>query len=77
MFTDKLVAKIPSTSNGVIKEIKYEVDDVCLVGHTLLTITVEAEEDGSSSEAAEIQYGETQTVQNAGPNQIQTNKTPS
>ena len=59
MFTDKLVAKIPSTSNGIIKDIKFEVDDVCLVGHTLLTITVEPEEDATSSEAAEIQYGET------------------
>lgn len=54
VFTDKLVAKIPSTSNGVIKDIKYEVDDVCLVGHTLLTITVEGEEESETSGAAEI-----------------------
>jgi pyruvate/2-oxoglutarate dehydrogenase complex dihydrolipoamide acyltransferase (E2) component len=51
VFTDKLVAKIPSTSNGYIKEIKYEVDDVCLVGHTLLTIEIEPEES-----AADIDY---------------------
>lgn len=58
VFTDKLVAKIPSTSNGVIKDIKYEVDDVCLVGHTLLTITVEGEEESETSGAAEIQFGQ-------------------
>ena len=44
VFTDKLVAKIPSTGNGIIKSINYEIDDVCLVGHTLLTIEVESEE---------------------------------
>jgi 2-oxoisovalerate dehydrogenase E2 component (dihydrolipoyl transacylase) len=44
VFTDKLVAKIPSTSNGIIKDINFEVDDVCLVGHTLLTIETESEE---------------------------------
>lgn len=54
MFTDKLVAKIPSTSNGIIKEINYSVDDVCLVGHTLLTITIENED----SAAAVIDYSE-------------------
>lgn len=48
VFTDKLVAKIPSTADGVVKAISYEIDDVCLVGHSLLTIEVE---DGS--EAAE------------------------
>ena len=43
VFTDKLVAKIPSPADGVVQEINYEIDDVCLVGHTLLTI--EAQED--------------------------------
>ena len=42
VFTDKLVAKIPSSSDGIVKEIKYEIDDVCLVGHALLTIETEA-----------------------------------
>ena len=41
VFTDKLVAKIPSTTEGVVKEISYEVDDICLVGHSLLSIEVE------------------------------------
>jgi len=40
VFTDKLVAKIPSTSTGIVKEVKFEMDDVCLVGHELLSIEV-------------------------------------
>jgi pyruvate/2-oxoglutarate dehydrogenase complex dihydrolipoamide acyltransferase (E2) component len=38
VFTDKLVAKIPSTCTGVVKAVKFKVDDVCLVGHDLLEI---------------------------------------
>lgn len=45
MFTDKLVAKIPSTHDGVIKSIKYKNDELCLVGHALIEIEVE---DGAS-----------------------------
>jgi len=41
VFTDKLVAKIPSTCEGIVKEISYEEDDICLVGHSLLSIEVE------------------------------------
>ena len=41
VYTDKLVAKIPSTCTGVVKSVKFEVDDVCLVGHSLLEIEVE------------------------------------
>lgn len=40
VFTDKLVAKIPSTCTGVVKSVKFKVDDVCLVGHDLLEIEV-------------------------------------
>lgn len=43
VFTDKLVAKIPSTHDGVVKDVKFEIDDVCLVGHTLITIEIEEE----------------------------------
>ena len=46
VYTDKLVAKIPSNFDGIVKEINYNVDDVCLVGHALMTI--EVEDDGSS-----------------------------
>ena len=41
MFTDKLVAKIPSTHDGVIKSIKYKNDEMCLVGHALIEIEVD------------------------------------
>ena len=45
VFTDKLVAKIPSSADGVVKEIKYEVDDVCLVGHSLLSLVTDQGEE--------------------------------
>ena len=38
MFTDKLVAKIPSTATGVVTEINFGDDDICPVGHVLLKI---------------------------------------
>jgi len=44
VFTDKLVAKIPSTVTGIVQEINFEEDDVCLVGHSLLKIVPEGEE---------------------------------
>ena len=51
VFTDKLVAKIPSTHDGVIKSIKYKNDDICLVGKALVEIEVE-EESGTATTAA-------------------------
>jgi len=50
VFTDKLVAKIPSTCSGVVTKISFEEDDVCLVGHALLEI--ESNEEGNESEPA-------------------------
>jgi len=41
VFTDKLVAQIPSTHAGIIKEIYFKTDDVCPVGCTLADIEVE------------------------------------
>ena len=41
VYTDKLVAKIPSTADGVVTAIEYQEDDVCLVGHALLSIETE------------------------------------
>jgi len=49
VYTDKLVAKIPSTADGVVKEIKKEVEDVCLVGHTLLSIEAVGDKPASTS----------------------------
>jgi pyruvate/2-oxoglutarate dehydrogenase complex dihydrolipoamide acyltransferase (E2) component len=48
VFTDKLVAKIPSTCSGTVKEVLFNVDDICLVGHSLLSIELENEEVSSS-----------------------------
>lgn len=45
VFTDKLVAKIPSTHTGIVKEIKFAADDVCLVGHSLISIETEGGEE--------------------------------
>lgn len=47
MFTDKLVAKIPSTHDGVIKSINYKNDEICLVGKAL--IEMEVEEGGAAT----------------------------
>jgi pyruvate/2-oxoglutarate dehydrogenase complex dihydrolipoamide acyltransferase (E2) component len=38
VFTDKLVAKIPSTASGVVREIHFANDTICAVGHTVMTI---------------------------------------
>jgi 2-oxoglutarate dehydrogenase E2 component (dihydrolipoamide succinyltransferase) len=47
VFTDKLVAKIPSTATGKITEINFSNDDIAPVGHILLKI-----ETGADVEAA-------------------------
>jgi pyruvate/2-oxoglutarate dehydrogenase complex dihydrolipoamide acyltransferase (E2) component len=44
VYTDKLVAKIPSTCTGIVKSVKFAIDDICLVGHSLLEIEVEGSE---------------------------------
>eukprot|EP00355_Strombidium_rassoulzadegani_P006760 CAMPEP_0168627944 /NCGR_PEP_ID=MMETSP0449_2-20121227/11572_1 /TAXON_ID=1082188 /ORGANISM="Strombidium rassoulzadegani, Strain ras09" /LENGTH=130 /DNA_ID=CAMNT_0008670313 /DNA_START=132 /DNA_END=524 /DNA_ORIENTATION=+ len=49
VFTDKLVAKIPSTCTGIVKDIKFQTDDVCLVGHSLLSIEIEVDDKDASS----------------------------
>lgn len=41
VFTDKLVAKIPSTHDGIVESINYKVDDICMVGHALIDLKVE------------------------------------
>jgi 2-oxoisovalerate dehydrogenase E2 component (dihydrolipoyl transacylase) len=44
VFTDKLVAKIPSTHKGLVKAVHFKVDEVCLVGHNLIDIEIEGED---------------------------------
>ena len=51
VFTDKLVAKIPSTHGGIVKDVKFVADDVCLVGHALLIIEADDEEGGEVAAA--------------------------
>ena len=49
MFTDKLVAKIPSTASGKVTKINFGDDDIIPVGHVILTI-----EDGGSGAADSV-----------------------
>jgi len=51
VFTDKLVAKIPSAADGTVIEIKKLPDEVCLVGHSLMSIRVD-DEDGDEANAS-------------------------
>ena len=48
VFTDKLVAKIPSTATGRVTAVKFGDDDVVPVGWTL----IEIEEEGEGDEPA-------------------------
>lgn len=43
VFTDKLVAKIPSTATGRVTEINFKPEDLAPVGHILLKIETEDE----------------------------------
>jgi pyruvate/2-oxoglutarate dehydrogenase complex dihydrolipoamide acyltransferase (E2) component len=36
VFTDKLVAKIPSTASGKVTAVHFKNDDICPVGHTIM-----------------------------------------
>ena len=38
VFTDKLVAKIPSTATGKVTEINFGDDEIIPVGHVMLKI---------------------------------------
>ena len=50
VFTDKLVAKIPSTATGKVTAINFGDDEIIPVGHVMLSI--EADEDGEEVDAA-------------------------
>jgi pyruvate/2-oxoglutarate dehydrogenase complex dihydrolipoamide acyltransferase (E2) component len=47
VFTDKLVAKIPSTHDGIIRKINFGNDTLCPVGHAL--IEIETSEEGEET----------------------------
>ena len=63
VYTDKLVAKIPSTCTGIVKSVKFEIDDVCLVGHSLLEIEVEGSEAEPETKKEQPQKEEQVTMQ--------------
>ena len=68
MFTDKLVAKIPSTASGVVTEINFGDDDICPVGHVLLKIEDEegkVEEVEAAVPASQTQAAPAETKQPA------------
>ena len=71
MFTDKLVAKIPSTATGKITEINFGDDDIIPVGHVILKID-EGEGGESSNEAAEPanQVAPAQPLQSSSSNTV-------
>jgi pyruvate/2-oxoglutarate dehydrogenase complex dihydrolipoamide acyltransferase (E2) component len=69
VFTDKLVAKIPSSASGKIISINYGDDDICKVGHAIMTI-----EDGEGAEvvvetpvAAEPEVKSAEPMQQSAP----------
>ncbi len=53
MFTDKLVAKIPSTATGKITAINFGDDDIIPVGHVIMSIEdVDGEEEVDAAQPA-------------------------
>jgi len=57
VFTDKLVAKIPSTATGKVTAINFGDDDIIPVGHVILSIdeTGEGSDSDSDVEPAAVQ----------------------
>ena len=55
MFTDKLVAKIPSTASGVVKEINFTNDSICKVGHPIMVIETDEDAAVPASNPAPVQ----------------------
>ena len=70
MFTDKLVAKIPSTATGKVTEINFGDDEIAPVGHVLLKI----ESTDGETETVEVDAAVPEAVQ---PAQSQTHETTS
>ena len=70
VFTDKLVAKIPSTATGKVTEINFGDDEIAPVGHVLLKI----ESTDGETETVEVDAAVPEAVQ---PAQSQTHETTS
>lgn len=68
MFTDKLVAKIPSTATGRITEINFGDDEIIPVGHVILKID-ESGSDASTEVEAAVPATDLQPTQQAASTQ--------
>ncbi|MEM6515607.1 MAG: dihydrolipoamide acetyltransferase family protein [Bacteroidota bacterium] len=53
--TDKVDSEVPSTISGVIKEIKFEVNDVIAIGETVAVIEVNGEMENSKKQSVPAQ----------------------
>lgn len=58
VFTDKLVAQIPSTHKGIVKNVYFSADDVCAVGSTLAEIELD---DGEATQSEPEKKAESTT----------------
>lgn len=58
VFTDKLVAKIPSTASGKVTAIKFVNDDIAPVGHVLMTIETDGSELEEEAAAPDLKAAE-------------------
>ncbi|CAI2369015.1 unnamed protein product [Moneuplotes crassus] len=64
VFTDKLVAQIPSTHKGILKKIYYQDDEICQVGSTLADVELlEGDQTNSEESAEENIFDETSAAQ--------------
>ena len=73
VFTDKLVAKIPSTATGKVTEINFGDDEIIPVGHIMLKIDEVGEGGSAEVDAAEpaTSVQAAQPAQNVVPTQNQ------
>ena len=55
--TDKVLAKIPSSCDGIVTKLNFDIDEDCLVGHSLLTIAVDGE-DSEVGDSASVSSSE-------------------
>jgi pyruvate/2-oxoglutarate dehydrogenase complex dihydrolipoamide acyltransferase (E2) component len=59
VYTDKLVAELPSPGKGKISKLNYKTEEACLVGKSLCEIEIEEDDkvESKNSLAAEVESG--------------------
>jgi len=67
VFTDKLVAKIPSTASGKVTAINFGDDDIVPVGHVLITIEDDGQGEVDAAEPAHTAVAATAAAPNSVP----------